>query len=160
MSDATNLPAVLADSSAGDEYAITAPDWGQPQGNGRILSSFDVATPEGKIGLFNAVQGDSVKSGDVINTEVEIVHVVAYAVRFVDKDGQIVDGIRTVLVLKDGRSVAFVSETLYRSVHWLAYSFGKPPWPAGLKVAIRQKETGSGNRIFQLVPILQAKVKK
>ena len=115
MSDATNLPAVLADSSAGDEYAITAPDWGQPQGNGRILSSFDVATPEGKIGLFNAVQGDSVKSGDVINTEVEIVHVVAYAVRFVDKDGQIVDGIRTVLVLKDGRSVAFVSETLYRS---------------------------------------------
>lgn len=122
-----------------------------------IQTSLDLATPEGKLALMNAVQGDSFGSNDVLNTEIAIRDIVAYGIDMVDKEtGEVVKAIRTVVITTDGNSVAFVSRGIYRSCCWLAYAYGPPPWPNGIVCRVNQVALNDGKRTFKLVPIVKS----
>lgn len=160
MPDSNNLPATTADAPDSTNLPAKHPQWGQVPGMGPILSSFDVSTPEGKIGLFNAIQGESQKAEKWINTELEVVHVVCHGAEFEGEDGELVNQTRTVLVLKGGEQIGFVSQGIVKAIHMIAFAFGPPPWPQGLKCRLSQEDLGNGRRWFKLTPILTAKAKK
>lgn len=122
-----------------------------------VMSSLDLSKPEDRLALLEAIQGDSLGSQDVINTVLRVKHMVAHPVDLVDvQTGEVKREVRTILIDVDGTQVAFVSKGVFRSACWLAFAFGKPPWPKGLAVKVAQVAFGDGRRTFKLVPQVQA----
>lgn len=93
-----------------------------------MFCSVMAETRPGKIRLYNALN-TSEKLIDHINEELVVTDVAAYPVQLMDEDtGELFDALRTVLITKDNKSYACVSQGVLNSLKRIFALVGMPPW--------------------------------
>lgn len=103
-------------------------------------SSLTPKTHEDKVKFFNAVNMPTKRLKEMINMEVEISHVYAEMIDFIDKDtGEASPGVRMVFISPNGESYQAASKGVYSCTQKLFTIFGTPDtWKKPVK--IRPKE--------------------
>jgi len=141
-----HLPATVPD------YALAGPARGPT-----FWSTIDTRSQFGKSLLVKCLTGKDQSGDEVINTELAIRDVVVHPVSFTDDEtGELVEGLRCVLVTMDHKVIAFVSQGIYKSLCVLSdpAMYGPPPWPQGLRVKLIQVQTRNARRLYQLQPVV------
>lgn len=117
-------------------------------------SSLVPRTMEEKVSFFNAVNNPKKRLKEMVNTEIELVHIYAETIEFIDREtGEASPGVRIVLIDKNGASYQAASKGVFSSISKLLQIFGEPnTWKNPVK--IRPKEISKGaNRnvlVFEL----------
>lgn len=117
-------------------------------------SSLVPKTQEEKVAFFNAVNNPTRRLKEMVNTEIELVHIYAETIEFIDQEnGEETPGVRMVLIDKNGVSYQAASKGIFSSIAKLIQIFGEPKtWKQPVK--IRPKEISKGaNRnvlVFEL----------
>lgn len=107
-----------------------------------------------KIQFFNAVNNPQKRLKEMVNTEIELVHIYAETIEFIDQEtGEASPGVRMVLIDVNGVSYQAASKGVFSSISKLIQIFGDPStWKKPVK--IRPKEISKGaNRnvlVFEL----------
>lgn len=106
--------------------------------------SWNPKTQEEKVAFFNAVNSPSKRLKEMINMEVQISHIYAETIDFIDKEsGEVTPGVRMVFISPDGTSYQASSKGVFSSVSKLLKIFGQPAtWKK--PVTIRPKEVSRG----------------
>ena len=116
---------------------------------GRVLTSYDLSTREGKLGAFRCKQQGDFKASDVVNQIYEVEHIMLHRVEL-EKDGELVQSTRCVLVSPDGLRLTFVSDIVARQVVDMVTAFGPVPFKPALKVMVKQIDLGNAKRTYEL----------
>lgn len=126
-----------------------------------LLTSLPMVSPADKVKVLRFTKGDSDTVSKWIGKTVEITDFVMHPITIADQvnkqTGEIKyggDAVRTVLILKNGKTIAAVSAGIVKELEQLAAVWGEPSWPQGVKVEVQQIETRGGNRTYQLLPVL------
>lgn len=103
-------------------------------------SSLVPKTEKEKINFFNRVNTPDKRLKEMINMEIEIQHVYAEMINFVDQTtGEVTPGVRMVFITPDGTSYQAASKGIYSCTQKLFAIFGTPDtWKKPVK--IRPKE--------------------
>lgn len=124
-------------------------------GGTNFLSTMKVdgATRAEKIALYNAIANAENAIGDLINETIEVEHMIAHPTKLVDEEtGEVRDLIRVVLVSPEGVGYHSMSSGVVESMKRICQIVGEGPWTdEPLKIKIKQVNTKSGNRTFNLV---------
>jgi hypothetical protein len=132
----SRLPAVLKSYKS----EITAPT------TGRILTSYDMDTREGKMSVYRAKQKADLNAQQAMVEPFAAVHVVLHPVMITSRDdGELFDAVRTVLIDPDGRRLSFVSDGACRAIMDLAEAIGPAPWNPPVLIRVRQVPTKRGH---------------
>jgi hypothetical protein len=95
--------------------------------------------------LNSCLNGDCLGYEQVAGQILPLVSAVGHTVQIADHEtGEVVPAVRTVLVLADGRKVAFISTGIQSSIAKLLYSFGRPPWTPPVAIRIYAKPARMG----------------
>lgn len=107
-------------------------------------SSLEPKTQEEKVAFFNAVNSPDKRLKEMVNLEVEVSHIYAETIDFIDKEtGEATPGVRIVLISPDGVAYQASSKGVYSSVAKLLKIMGAPStWKKPVK--IRPKEISKG----------------
>lgn len=129
-------------------------------GKAPYWSSIRTDTPEGKLLLFKVSQEADNTIDDKIGHEILLQDVyVTDASKMDHKTGELHSFKRVVLVTPDGESYGTFSDGIVNSIFTMCGVFGLPPWKGGVKVRLAEKKTGSGYKMFQLIPVLTGTAK-
>jgi len=144
-SEPEQLPAVAGPWTPFEDPRFARKEW----------HSFNVKDPA-QYALYQlATDGDSLSADDVINNELEIVHVYFCEAQWTNKEtGEITDGIRTVLVDRHGDAVSFGSAGVVQSLKRIGAARGVPPWDPPVKMRVKQKPLENGKRWLWLEHVL------
>lgn len=166
MSDPTELEGELVTTSrppSTGEVVIRDVGMGEMSqllGSGSVLevSNFD-GTPMERWELSSlATDGESVKSGESVNKEIEVKYFYMHKVDIVDKKtGEVNSCVRTVLIDPDRTCYSFVSAGVAMSVYRMCMQFGKLPFNPPLKVRVESRAVGGGQKMLVLVPVITKK---
>ncbi len=105
---------------------------------------------EEKIRLYNSVQNPTEKVSDYINREFEFKDIYMEKAQYINEDGVITDGVKTVLIAPDGHGILANSNGVANSLYQILKIFGMPDeWGGYMKVTVLQIETPNG-RYFKL----------
>lgn len=110
-------------------------------------SSLTPKTEKEKVSFYNAVNTPSKRLKEMVNMELEISHVYAEMIDFIDQEtGEATPGVRMVFIGPDGTSYQAASKGVYSCTQKLFSIFGTPDtWKKPVK--IRPKEISkSANR--------------
>lgn len=95
--------------------------------------------------IYNAVNSADGKLDDHKNEEFELVDVIAHPLKLVDENtGELVDCMRTVLVMADGKRFEAISQGIVSSLSKMFGIFGQPTYNPPLKVKVVEQKTRSG----------------
>lgn len=117
-------------------------------------SSLKPKTEAEKVSFFNAVNNPQKRLKEMVNTEIDLVHIYAETIEFIDQEtGEATPGVRMVLIDVNGVSYQASSKGVFSSISKLIQIFGEPStWKKPVK--IRPKEISKGaNRnvvVFEL----------
>lgn len=118
-----------------------------------ITASFDTETPEGKIKVFNAMNGASVSLKNVGPGEIiEVVDVLQYNDK-VDSYGADQEATITVLFTIDGTAFAGVSDTVAQAAKNLLPMLGDGGFES-IKIAVVKQKSGRGQEFINLRAVL------
>lgn len=103
--------------------------------------------------IYNSLAAPDCSVNDMVGKQIELVDVIAYPVTFLQEGdrGDEVTCLRTVLIDKNGKSYAAVSEGIANSVMRLFTIYGTPHWEEPIKVEIRQVKTRNGNNKINIL---------
>lgn len=90
-----------------------------------IVSTFETATNEQKMALFAAIS-DAEQLSDHLNRPIAMTGFVASVVEFADENGEMQEGIRMVIVDKDGKGYGSMSQGINRAIKQIVGIFGDP----------------------------------
>lgn len=89
-------------------------------------SSFLPQTQEEKISFYNAINNPQKRLKDCVNMEISIQHIYCERCTFVSEDGEITEGVRTVLIDKDGNGYQAASRGIFNCIRKLFAIMGEP----------------------------------
>lgn len=114
--------------------------------------SFHAETEEEKKVLYNAMNNPDKRIEEVINIPINIRDVYAEQLEFIDeKTGEVMPGVRIVLIDTDGVSYGCASKGIYSALCKLFKVFGKPTWENGITVIpITQQSRRENRKIYTL----------
>lgn len=116
----------------------------------RFVTSINTNTPEGAIEIFNALS-DAEDIRDYLGETLEIVNFAAEPAEFEDEDGEVRQGVRTVLITKDGKALQSGSDQLVRSLNRLFGIFGTPDtWEKPVKIVISDEVSAKKRHFFKV----------
>lgn len=119
----------------------------------QLISSFDINTPEGRAGAFNASQKPAAKWDDWIGRAFPVENVLVHRVATESlQNGEVVDLSRVVLVSNQGDLLASCSEFVLHSIAKLFATFGPPPWspPVIIVPSVEKSRKGLDYNTFYL----------
>lgn len=120
---------------------------------GKILTTYDMNTRAGKMGVFRATQRADLEVDGLEGKPMSVRDIVIHPVSIVNKDThEITDSMRCVLIAPDGKRLAMVSEVALPQVMMIADIYGPGPWEPPVLVAIKVIKTTSGYRTYELHP--------
>lgn len=112
-------------------------------------------TQEEKVNFFNAVNSPTKRLKEMVNLEVEVKDIYAETINFTDKEtGEIVPGVRIVLISPSGESYQASSKGIFSSVSKLLKIMGEPnTWKKPVKIRPKEVSKGADRNvlIFDLV---------
>lgn len=117
---------------------------------GRVLTSYDMSTREGKLGVFRCKQQGDLRAADVLNRPIQVEHVLLHRVEMARDDGELVAVSRVVLVQPDGKRLTFVSDIIARQVADMVAAFGPVPFTPPLSITVREIALGDARRTYEL----------
>lgn len=123
-----------------------------PQGQRLAFwANWDTSDLRGKAMVTQCFGDADLPVSKVLGQTIYVTHLLVHPVQIVQPDdGEIVDATRVVLVLKDGQTVAAVSGGIVKSVQLICMLCGQGPWEDGLPLVVKQVETRSGRRTYNL----------
>lgn len=134
--DSGNLPAIRPASPLSSRLL---------DGIGNYWSSLDINSYRGKAILQKALVTQDKKIDEVDGMEWVVRDMVAQYIELADEEsGELRQATRLVLISPAGHMVSTVSEGAVNSFRQIIATFGRPPWPDGLKVLFERKKTRKG----------------
>ena len=95
--------------------------------------------------IFNAINDNDGNVSDMINQTLDVVDLMAFPVQIADlKTGELQEGIRVVLITKDGESYGSVAKGVFSSLQNIIAICGMGPWQDGIRLTPVQKKTRAG----------------
>ena len=105
----------------------------------------DDGTRESRAKIYNAVNKAEEKVDDHKGEVLQLVDVVAHPITLTDENtGELVDTVRTVLIMEDGKSYEAVSQGIVSSLSKLFAVVGKPTYNPPLAIKIVEQKTRKG----------------
>lgn len=115
-----------------------------------VLSTMVTETKKEKALFYNAVENPTRKVADLINQEITITNVYMEKAHYIDDEGIVTDGVKTVLIDENGEGILANSIGIVKAVYSIFSVFGMPDeWDEPMKVKVKQVETKRG-RYFKL----------
>jgi hypothetical protein len=148
------------DLVAQEEHLGMPASWNpNPFAGGKLMfSTLPQGTQEERLKVLKACGTADFKTDDLLGQEIVVKDVVCHVCTLKgDEEGEEVQAIRTILVDPQGSTAAFVSKGVFDSLNDLAFVFGPPPWPNGIKCRLVQQTTGRKRRVLKLDPIEEGK---
>lgn len=122
------------------------------EGAPKFWTSLDTGTNEGKKKALKALGNSDFPASYMRDVPFLVQDVLAHEVQVANREtGEITQAVRCVLISPDGKTVSFVSAGVLGSLRNIMQLFGKPPWDPPLKLAVRDVNTRSGYRTYNLV---------
>lgn len=152
----TTAAAADGDEERRIEKAAQQPpaDWTPFESGGGFISFLEPKTEEDRATMARALIGSADRVADLINTEVVITNVIAQKVQFAIETGELIDGVRIILVLTGGAVCAAVGTGVLNSLRTIFGIYGYPAkWKAPLRVRIEQTKTRNGFSTQVLMPL-------
>lgn len=103
-------------------------------------------SPAAAAKVFNAINDNDGNIRDMIGKTLVVTDLMAFPVSIVNQDGEMIDGIRVVLITKDGKSYGSVAQGVFSSLQNIIAIVGMGPWPNGIKLSPVEKTTRRGFR--------------
>ncbi len=114
-------------------------------GVGSYWSTLPTDTMQGKAALQRALVTQDLRIDEIDDMAVTVCHLVAQRINLVNEaDGEIAEVTRLALITPESKIVSTVSEGAVNSFRQIIGTFGKPPWPKGLRVKFERKKTRKG----------------
>lgn len=129
-----------------------------------IIALNDITKPDGT--FLTCLQGDpedlfpmlteclgtpEIPNKEYINKQFRVVSWLLQKVRILDPEtGDYASTLRTVLITDDGKVIAFTSAGILQSLSLMCLCYGIGPWEKGILVELKEVETKSGRRVFNL----------
>lgn len=134
------------------EMKLAIPSSLDPANMGKLVwCSYVPATNKEKGALMNALSGQLPKLSTLINTEIEVSNVIFQGAQFTNEQtGEIEPGVRSILVLKDGRMYTACSDGIRGCLGMIFQLFSRPPWNPPMRLAVKQLDIGHNRRWFTL----------
>ena len=116
----------------------------------RFVTSINMDTPDGAIDAYNALSdADDVR--DHLGEVLEVVDFAAEPTEIEDENGEVVNAIRTVLIMKDGKALQSCSDQLVRSLNRLFVMLGTPDkWKTPVKLVITDELSNKKRHFFKV----------
>ena len=115
-----------------------------------FASSFNTDSREGQIKLIDAM-GSAEQLSDHLGETIMLTDYVAQVVEFIDTEGVVQEGIRLVLIDKDGNAFAAMSDGLMRSIQTYVSVMGPAnTWPEPLPVKAVEAKSRRGFKFLTL----------
>lgn len=111
--------------------------------------SWPLDTPEDKLRVMQCKSSECESAEAVLNQPVVLEGVFCHRYERVHEDGEVEYLTRTILCLKDGRRVGFVSKGVLSDLRMLLFLF-PPPWGEGPEVCVKQVKVGENRRTYHL----------
>lgn len=118
-----------------------------------MYSSFSPQNEAEKATLFNLMNGDCKRLGDMVNIPIAIKDVFVEVVDMLDKNtGEIVKAPRIILIDSDNQGYACVSKGVFSALKkmMLPTMFGQPTWSPAIKVIPQRIQKGADRSILTL----------
>jgi hypothetical protein len=118
-----------------------------------IFTSMPLDTEEQRM-LVQQLRNADCRAGEsLLGTTFEITDVICHPCDMTDteNDGEIVKGVRTLLVSPGQEPVAFVSVGIRNAIYQLASVFGPPPWWPPIIVQLKLSRTRRGWKTYKLI---------
>lgn len=120
-------------------------------GLGKFWANWRLENEDDAIRVVKCFNDTPVAVGSILNVPIRVTHVLVHMVQILNEEsGELMDCHRAVLVLLDGSVVSFVSASILKSLSLVCMVKGKGPWPQGLHLRVRQADTKSKRRIYQI----------
>ena len=111
----------------------------------------DDGTRESKIAVYNAINNNAVKLGDMIGKEIKVTNIAAHPVRIVsDEDGEIMDVTRVVFIGENGETYESVAQGIFSSVEKIFGIIGFAPWEPSITIVPKEVRTRKGYKTLTL----------
>lgn len=106
--------------------------------------------------MYNSLASPDHNVEEIIGKQIELVDVVAYPVTFLSDgdNGVEVNCLRCILIDKNGKSYAAVSQGIANSLMRLFTIFGMPHWTNPIKVEVKQVKTRNGNNKVNILTVV------
>lgn len=109
-----------------------------------------------QLGLeLTATGPDSLSGGDMVGQKIKVKYWYAHNVEIEDKDGQLINTPRVVLIAADGTAVRFASSGVFDTLRMVVKYYGRKPFVPEMVCEIKQVKTRKGNKMLVLVPELK-----
>lgn len=116
---------------------------------GRQVTSLDLSSPRGKRLFVNAMNAECRKISEFIGETINVCDALAHEVTLVsERNGEVSVCIRLVVIDTDGVCYQCVSTGAWESLRRLTVMTGPLPWPDGVPLVPRQRNTSGGRRMF------------
>lgn len=114
--------------------------------------SMAAKTVEEKKKLFNAINATGKQLKDMVNMDLDVRHVYAETVEFVDKaDGTVTPGVRMVIIDDNGESYQTCAQGVFSSLQKMFSIYGEPnSWKSPIKVKVKQLNRGDNRNVLYL----------
>lgn len=103
-----------------------------------------------RVAFFNAVNSPTKRLKEMVNLEVEVQHIYAETIEFIDKEtGERVPGVRIVFISPKGESYQASSKGVFSSVSKMLKIFGEPStWKKPIKIKPREISKGADENVL------------
>lgn len=141
--ESTNITEITDDSGA----CFMVADSGH-----KSYSSLTATTTAEKKLLFNIINSPKFKLQDQINLTIEVKDIYAETCEYVSKEtGELIPGVRIILVDKDGNSYSTSSKGVFNSLTKIFQIFGLPhQWEAPIPIRVKQLAVSNDRKVLTL----------
>lgn len=111
-------------------------------------------TEEQQAQVFAMREGEHKSLKESVNLTVDLVHVLAHDVTIQKETGEIIEGIRIVLLDADGTTYACVSQGIRDTLRTLFQVYGTPDtWKSPKRFTVKLLPLSGGRQILKLMPV-------
>ncbi len=120
-------------------------------GRHKFFSNINRSERSGAVLLMRCSEEPTFRAEDVLSRDLLVTHYLVHTVDLENVEtGEITTCPRTVLVLEDGGTVAFVSDGVLDSLQFLLGIVGLGPWNPPLTLQVKQARTRRGWKVTRL----------
>ena len=149
--DMTMTPAIARCQLSVREESVLQQVFGEL--GGPVLHNFQGDRMEVWRQLAKWTAVETLSYDDVKDGKFSVRHFIAQSIRIAGNDpGEVIDGLRCVLIPPDGKAVAFVSAGIARDLAGLIQTFGMGPYEPAIEVQVIEVRTRKGFRTYRLIP--------
>lgn len=113
-------------------------------------SSWNPQTMEEKAAFFNAINSSSKRLKEMVNTKINLKHVYAETVDFINQEsGEVTPGVRIVFIDDKGISYQASSRGIFSSLKKLFAIYGEPEaWDKPITIKIKEVSKGANRNVL------------